>query len=223
MTSYISIDWGGTNLKGIVCANGEVSEVFDGTSIQLINTAYGAETKSKIFDISTFKDEEKVQPNGKVNIKVPMPEEFTTGNVFAVYVDTEKGTVTQIPVKIVDGYVVFQVEHFSYYAIVEKPASVKFVSIGDIELKYKKSAKITPNINADEGANYTVSYSSSNEKVATVDQNGKVYGAKRGDAKITCTVMDENGNTVSDTCNVKVKYSFGQWLIKILLFGWIWY
>lgn len=29
MTSYISIDWGGTNLKGIVCANGEVSEVFE--------------------------------------------------------------------------------------------------------------------------------------------------------------------------------------------------
>lgn len=29
MTSYISVDWGGTNLKGIVCSNGEVSEIFE--------------------------------------------------------------------------------------------------------------------------------------------------------------------------------------------------
>ncbi len=44
-----------------------------------------------------------------------------------------------------------------------------------------------------------------------------------GTATITCTVTDSNGNTVQDTCKVTVKYSFGQWLIVILLFGWIWH
>lgn len=78
-------------------------------------------------------------------------------------------------------------------------------------------------ITVDDGAKYTVKYSSSNTKVATVDENGKVYAAKKGSATITCTVTDSNGNTVQDTCKVTVKYSFGQWLIKILLFGWIWY
>ena len=101
--------------------------------------------------------------------------------------------------------------------------NIKSVSINDISLNYKKSATIKPTIKADEGAKYTVKYSSSNTKVATVDENGKVYAAKRGSATITCTVTDSNGNTVQDTCKVTVKYSFGQWLIKILLFGWIWY
>ena len=100
---------------------------------------------------------------------------------------------------------------------------VKSVSVSDITMNYKKSTTITPSITADDGAKYTVTYSSSNAKVATVDQNGKVYAAKKGSATITCTVTDSNGNTVQDTCKVTVKYSFGQWLIKILLFGWIWY
>lgn len=103
------------------------------------------------------------------------------------------------------------------------PKNVKSVSIDDISLNYKKSTTLKPTIKADEGAKYTVKYSSSNTKVATVDENGKVYAAKKGNATITCTVIDSNGNTVQDTCKVTVKYSFGQWLIKILLFGWIWY
>ncbi len=101
--------------------------------------------------------------------------------------------------------------------------NVKSVSIGDITLNYKKSTTLNPTIKADEGAEYKVEYSTSNAKVATVDKNGKVTALKKGTAKITCTVTDSNGNTVSDTCNVTVKYNFGQWLIIILLFGWIWY
>ena len=104
-----------------------------------------------------------------------------------------------------------------------KVAKVQSVNISDIKLNYKKSTTITPNITADDGAEYTVKYSSSNTSVARVDDNGNVYAAKRGSATITCTVTDSNGNTVQDTCNVNVKYSFGQWLIVILLFGWIWY
>ncbi len=101
--------------------------------------------------------------------------------------------------------------------------NVKSVSIGDITLNYKKSTTLNPTIKADEGAEYTVKYESSNPKVASVDKNGKVTALKKGTAKITCTVTDSNGNTVSDICTVTVKYNFGQWLIIILLFGWIWY
>ena len=100
---------------------------------------------------------------------------------------------------------------------------VRSVSIPDKTINYKKSATLNPTITADDGVKYTVKYESSNPKVATVDQNGNVYGAKKGSADIKVTVTDSAGNTVTDTCNVKVKYSFGQWLIVILLFGWIWY
>lgn len=200
----------------------KVEEQFSGKSFQLINTEFG-KVNSKIYDIATYKDGVKVQPNGEITVKVPLPDGFTTNKVFVCYVDSVSGKVTKIPCEVKDGYVIFKTNHFSEYAIVEQSANVKSVSVSDIKLNYKKSTTIKPTIKADEGAKYTVKYSSSNTKVATVDENGKVYAAKRGSATITCTVTDSNGNTVSDTCKVTVKYSFGQWLIKILLFGWIWY
>ena len=200
----------------------KVEEQFSGKSFQLINTEFG-KVNSKIYDIATYKDGVKVQPNGEITVKVPLPDGFTTNKVFVCYVDSVSGKVTKIPCEVKDGYVIFKTNHFSEYAIVEQSANVKSVSVSDIKLNYKKSTTITPSITADDGAKYTVKYSSSNTKVATVDDNGKVYGAKKGSATITCTVTDSNGNTVQDTCKVTVKYSFGQWLIKILLFGWIWY
>ena len=97
------------------------------------------------------------------------------------------------------------------------------VSVKDISLNYKKTATIKPTVKAENGAKYKISYSSSDPKVVTVDKNGKIYAAKRGSATITCTVTDSSGKTVTDTCKVTVKYTVEQWLIKILLFGWIWY
>ncbi len=66
-------------------------------------------------------------------------------------------------------------------------------------------------------------YSSSDANVATVDKNGKVYAAGTGNATITCTVTDSWGNVVADTCKVTVGYAWWQWIIIIVLFGWIWY
>ena len=111
-----------------------------------------------------------------------------------------------------------------YEKNVEKK-NVKSVSIDDITLNYKKSTTLKPTIKADDVVKYTVEYSTSNAKVATVDKNGKVTATKRGSgtATITCTVTDSNGNVVKDTCKVSVKLSFGQILIVYVLFGWIWY
>lgn len=106
--------------------------------------------------------------------------------------------------------------------------TVKSVSIGDVSLNYKSSATIIPTITADEGASYTVTYTSSNPSVATVDNSGKVTSVKqsglnRGSTVITSTVTDSYGNTVTDTCTVTVQFTWWQWLIKIALFGWLWY
>ena len=111
-----------------------------------------------------------------------------------------------------------------YEKNVEKK-NVKSVSIDDISLNYKKSTTLKPTIKADEGAKYKVEYSTSNAKVATVDNNGKVTATKRGfgTATITCTVTDSNGNVVKDTCKVNVSLTWWQWIIIIVLFGWIWY
>lgn len=116
----------------------------------------------------------------------------------------------------------------TFTAIYEKNVekkNVKSVSIDDISLNYKKSTTLKPTIKADDGAKYKVEYSTSNAKVATVDKNGKVTATKRGSgtATITCTVTDSNGNVVKDTCKVSVSLTWWQWIIIIVLFGWIWY
>ncbi len=103
------------------------------------------------------------------------------------------------------------------------PAKVYGVSVSDVSLDYKATATITPAVNADNGAKYTVSYSSSDPSVTNVDANGKVTATGTGNATITCTVKDTQGNTVTDTCEVKVSYNWWQWIIVIVLFGWIWY
>lgn len=100
---------------------------------------------------------------------------------------------------------------------------VNSVVVNDISLNYKESKRIAPVINADSGANCTVYYTSSDESVATVDSNGNVSATGTGNTTITVTVIDQFGNSVTDTCDVSVNYNWWQWIIVIVLFGWIWY
>ncbi|MBQ7596095.1 MAG: bacterial Ig-like domain-containing protein [Clostridia bacterium] len=106
----------------------------------------------------------------------------------------------------------------------DQPSSkLRSVSVDDITLNYKSSAALKPKVDAASGLKYTIKYESSNTKVATVDSSGKVYGAKKGTADIRVTVTASDGSHVTDTCKVTVKYTALQWIIMILLFGWIWY
>ena len=200
-----------------------VFKVLDDSQITINLSQNRYVEKSTTYDIYMVKDNQKVQPNGKVVISIPIPEGYDANN--CVIMRQEKdGSWTEFKPTISGKMFIIETDHFSYYSVVQASKSrVRGVSVSDITMNYKKSATITPNITADDGAEYTVKYSSSNTSIARVDDNGNVYGAKRGSATITCTVTDSNGNTVQDTCNVNVKYSFGQWLIVILLFGWIWY
>ncbi len=88
-----------------------------------------------------------------------------------------------------------------------------------LSLHYKGTAQLAATLKPDNAANAPVTFTSSDETVATVDENGNVAATGRGEAVITCAA--EGGATA--TCGVDVGYSFGQWLIVILLFGWIWY
>ena len=102
--------------------------------------------------------------------------------------------------------------------------SVTAVSVSDSKINYKASAELNPQITADTGAQCIVQYASSDPQIVTVDENGNLYGAKKGEADITVTVTDTlYGSTFTETCTVTVKYAWWQWLIIILLFGWIWY
>ena len=86
----------------------------------------------------------------------------------------------------------------------------------ELEIQYKNSATLKPTVDCEQ--DYRLSYSSSDEEVLTVDENGKITTHSRGTATVTCTATDEDGKTLTDTCEVTVKYNFWQWIVRIFLF-----
>lgn len=86
-----------------------------------------------------------------------------------------------------------------------------------LSLNYKQSGKINidTTLKTDD-----IKWSSSDNSVATVNADGTVYAAGTGTAVITAENAD---GSIADTCTVNVSYTWWQWIIVIVLFGWIWY
>ncbi len=90
---------------------------------------------------------------------------------------------------------------------------VEKVELGEaLSVKYNETLQLNPAVNVGGNVNYTYAFVSSNEEVVTVDENGLLTGRGMGKAVISCTVTDEYGNTVSDTVDVQVKFTFANWM-----------
>ena len=83
----------------------------------------------------------------------------------------------------------------------------------NLSLDYKATTKLV-------ASKDKVEWSSSNTKVAVVDQNGNVKTVGTGTATIT---VKDLGNNTTDSCKITVSYTWWQWIVRIVLFGWIWY
>lgn len=99
------------------------------------------------------------------------------------------------------------------------------ISIPDITITYKQSARLSPEI---EGNRYVVSDGSvhylSNNKNISVNSNGEIETKHGGKETVTCVWTDKTGNyQVTKKCTVTVKYTWWQVLIRIFLLGFIWY
>lgn len=96
----------------------QVTPVSDGDAFKLISHKEG-NYKVTMFDISVTVDGEKVQPNGTVLVKMPLPKGYNQ-NKCVVYYVADDGTMEELTTyHFKDGYVYFETNHFSYYAIVE--------------------------------------------------------------------------------------------------------
>ncbi len=107
---------------------------------------------------------------------------------------------------------------------VNDKAKVEKVEIEDMTVRYRGKQGVNVTLHTtDKNLGYKVEYFSSDENIFTVDKDGYVIAGERGIAEITIKVTDDNGNVVTDTAEVEVKFSSRQWIIYILFFGWIWY
>ena len=97
------------------------------------------------------------------------------------------------------------------------------VKVNGLDLIYRENGKIRTIITNGNADKCSYSYTSSNTDVACVDDAGNIVTKGRGRTTITCTITDEYGRTAKNTCTVEVRFTFWQWIIWFLLFGFLWY
>lgn len=91
---------------------------------------------------------------------------------------------------------------------------------GAIAINYKATASLKEELGTNIIKDFKLKWESADESIVTVDADGNIYGAKAGTT--TVTVKSTDGKFVK-TFDVTVNYSVLQWIIIIVLFGWIWY
>ena len=96
---------------------------------------------SVIYDLSLWKAEEKVQPNGNVTVSLPVSESMDGDNCKVFYID-DSGNATDMNAVYKDGYMVFTTDHFSYYAVVEGKAFITGDINGDGKVNNKDATRL---------------------------------------------------------------------------------
>ena len=100
-----------------------VEQQFDGTSFQILNNEKG-NFKNELFDITTTVNGEKVQPNGMVLVKIPIPADYNPERTAVYYVANDGSGIHKLDSYIENGKICFETDHFSAYALVDESEEV---------------------------------------------------------------------------------------------------
>ena len=103
----------------------ETSSEYKTASVLLKNES----TKFVLYDLSMLSGSNYVQPSSSVRIEAPLPEGYSAANVKVYHVKPEDGSYEIIEKQSViasQNLVVFEVDHFSLFAIAEHPRNIKF-------------------------------------------------------------------------------------------------
>ncbi|MCI9365303.1 MAG: hypothetical protein HFJ54_01370 [Clostridia bacterium] len=71
------------------------------------------------YDITLKSNGVKIQPNGKVQISIPVPEGYNLDKIL-VYRIAENGEKVKYDTEIEDNYIIFETDHFSTYVVAEE-------------------------------------------------------------------------------------------------------
>ncbi len=159
-----------------------------------------------------------VQPNDgyKVTIRIALPEAYKNQKEFVIYhrfvgggreqLSTAAGTV-----RVENGYLIFEVESFSEFEILVPTASIRVVSApAKTVYRYGEDIDLT-------GIN--VVYTDDEGKTKTVTNTSLLTVSGYDSKEIGKQTVTVSYGQHCDTFEVEVKYSFWQWLIRILFLG----
>ncbi|MEG2017855.1 MAG: hypothetical protein RR128_05275 [Clostridium sp.] len=85
-----------------------------------------------LYDLSLFRDNLKIQPDGMVKVKIRIPEELRNRIGLDIVHIADNGTVTPMNATVEGDYLVFTTTHFSDYAIIGKSKIKEIPKTGSI-------------------------------------------------------------------------------------------
>ena len=180
-----------------------VKESFDGTAFDIIDTATNS-TQKFIYDITMTVDGVETQPKGKVTVKIPLPAGYDPTRTFVYHVNSTTGKLEFMKAEFVDGFMVFETTHFSYYALVEvfsceisiNQPSITTVNYGDTLVLHADLGETE----LPEGYSilWTVEGTGVNISQSEDGLTCSVTSVQKGDVTVKATVVDENGEAVLD-------------------------
>ena len=213
--------------------NGEKAEEMASIIIQSFSGVF----PKQIYNISPVDDLGRlVQPlNGKVTVKIKLSENNCKAEDYIVFhwlSDTNElksYRSPQLKIESINGsdYLVFEVAHFSYFAVCvannepDTPSEKTVSSISIASLPAKTSYIYRMDSLDLSGLALTVTYSDGTTENVTDKSKMKVTGfdnSKTGEQTVT---VEYEGLTAE--FNVNVKFAWWQWIIRILLLGFLWY
>ena len=212
----ISLEYPSENYDGEVSIT--VEESFDGSAINIVNTQTGSAT-TMIFDITMTVDGKETQPNGKVTVRIPLPEGYNPNRSFVYHVSTETGKAVKMNSRHENGYLVFETDHFSYYAVVDETesgtadATLSIKTPSTTTVKYGDTLILHAEIKGElpDGAKVEWSVEGSGVTIKPSD-DGKtcaVTSTATGDVTITAKYVDANG--VEHISEQEIESNAGFW------------
>ena len=207
-------------LDGVIL---DVEKIDDSKKYEVL----GFDSDTPIFDINLIRvsDGKIVQPAATVIVRIPDPFlDDVTPQIFRVSDDGKTRENVNAKRVIYEGkrYLEFETDHFSYYALVTAGNIVKITaSAAKIEY-YNGTVQLSAS-----GGNGSYTWILDSNAFATLDAAaGDTVTAKpvKNFWKLgSVTIIAEDGNgTQSEPLTLQIRPTFWQWLLIVLLFGWIW-
>jgi LPXTG-motif cell wall-anchored protein len=113
-----------TNAAGFQAASDNVED-----ASKYVSAVKGKEILA-LYDVSLFRDGIKIQPDGKVKVKIKIPEGFRNRTGLDIIHIADNGIVTPMNAVVEGEYLVFITDHFSDYAIVAKTIAKEIPKTG---------------------------------------------------------------------------------------------
>lgn len=160
--------------------------------------------------INTDDSNNEVQPTGPVTITLPYPEGADQSKVFRILHLHDAGNYCIITPRAVKAGLQFEADHFSLFGILyASTVSATGVSISPDSKTLNKgeTVQLTATVLPTDATDKTVTWSSSNNDIASVDNKGEVTAVGPGTATITATANDGSGKAASCRITVNEPYT----------------